>query len=51
MRLGEPQELAKRLKKRNPQIYSLSVVGEIAGLSKATMSRHAANGSAKHEEK
>jgi hypothetical protein len=51
MRLGEPQELAKRLKKRNPQIYSLSVVGEIAGLSKATMSRHAANGSSKHKEK
>lgn len=51
MRLGEPQELAKRLKKRNPQIYSLSVVGEIAGLSKATMSRHAANGSLKHKEK
>jgi MoxR-like ATPase len=51
IRLSEPQEMLKRLRKRNPQIYSLSVVGAIAGLSKATMSRHAANGSLKHKEK
>ena len=37
--LDEPRELAKVLRRRNPQLYSLSVIGEIAGVSKATMSR------------
>ncbi|MBI5818678.1 MAG: ATP-binding protein [Verrucomicrobia bacterium] len=50
MRLDEPQMLAKQLRKRNPRIYSLSVVGEIVGVSKATMSRHAAVGHAKRKE-
>ena len=51
IRLDEPHALAKHLQKRNPQIYSLSVVGEITGLSKATMSRHAGNGKSKRKEK
>ncbi len=50
MRLSEPRLLAKQLRKRNPRLYSLTVAGEIAGISKATMSRHAANGHAKRKE-
>ncbi len=50
LRLDEPQALARQLRKRNPLIYSLSMVGEITGISKATMSRHAANGHAKRKE-
>lgn len=50
MRLNEPGPLAKQLRKRNPRLYSLTVAGEIAGISKATMSRHAANGHAKRKE-
>jgi MoxR-like ATPase len=50
MRLDEPVTLAKQLRKRNPRLYSLTVAGEIAGISKATMSRHAANGHAKLKE-
>ena len=49
MRLNEPGLLAKQLRKRNPRLYSLTVAGEIAGISKATMSRHAANGHAKRK--
>ncbi|MGH7989373.1 MAG: AAA family ATPase, partial [Limisphaerales bacterium] len=49
IRLDEPHALAKRLRKRNPHIYSLSLVGEIAGLSKATMSRGATNGRVKRK--
>ncbi len=41
--LNDPQGLASRLRKRNPRIYSLSLIGEIVGVSKATMSRRAAN--------
>jgi hypothetical protein len=37
--LDDPRELAKVLRQRNPQVYSLSIIGEIAGVSKATMSR------------
>jgi hypothetical protein len=51
IRLDEPQTLAKQLRKRNPRIYSLSVVGEIAGVSKATMSRLSANGHVKKKER
>jgi MoxR-like ATPase len=50
MRLNEPGPLAKQLRKRNSRLYSLTVAGEIAGISKATMSRHAANGHAKRKE-
>jgi hypothetical protein len=50
-RLDDPQALAKQLRKRNPRIYSLSLVGEIAGVSKATMSRHAANGHKKKKDR
>jgi SpoVK/Ycf46/Vps4 family AAA+-type ATPase len=42
--LDDAQALSKILRKRNPQIYSLTVVGEIAGVSTATMSRRAAGG-------
>jgi hypothetical protein len=49
MRLNEPGPLAKQLRKRNPRLYSLTMAGEIAGISKATMSRHAANGHAKRK--
>jgi DNA replication protein DnaC len=34
--------LTQNLSERDPQLYSLTVIGEIAGLSKATMSRRAA---------
>ena len=37
--LHNPVGLTHVLRKRNPQIYSLSLIGEIAGVSKATMSR------------
>lgn len=47
MRLNEPGPLARQLRKRNARLYSLTVAGEIAGISKATMSRHAANGHSK----
>jgi SpoVK/Ycf46/Vps4 family AAA+-type ATPase len=50
IRLDEPRTLAKQLHKRNPGLYSLSVAGEIAGISKATMSRHAAKRQAKRKE-
>jgi hypothetical protein len=50
LRLNDPQALTKQLRKRNSRFYSLSVVGEIAGLSKATMSRNAANGDLKRKE-
>jgi len=49
MRLDDPRTLARQLQKRNPRLYSLTVAGEIAGLSKATMSRHASNGHAKRK--
>jgi hypothetical protein len=51
MRLDEPVTLAKQLRKRNPRLYSLTVAGEIAGISTATMSRHAANGHVKRKER
>ena len=50
MRLDEPGLLAKQLRKRNPCLYSLTVAGQIACISKATMSRHAASGRAKQKE-
>ena len=37
--LDDPRELAKVLRRRDPAVYSLSIIGEIAGVSKATMSR------------
>lgn len=37
--LDDPGELARVLRRRDPQVYSLSIIGEIAGVSKATMSR------------
>jgi MoxR-like ATPase len=49
MRLDEPEHLVKQLQKRNPRLYSLTMAGEIAGLSKATMSRRAANDNAKQK--
>jgi SpoVK/Ycf46/Vps4 family AAA+-type ATPase len=49
LRLDDAPTLSKQLRKRNPRIYSLSVVGEIAGISKATMSRLAANGREKRK--
>lgn len=51
LRLDEPEVLAKQLRKRNPRLYSLSVAGEMAGLSKATMSRRFANGHMKRKER
>ena len=42
LRLDDPEILEKQLRKRNSRLYSLSVASEIAGISKATMSRHAA---------
>ena len=51
IRLDEPETLAKQLHKRNPRLYSMSVSAEIAGISKATMSRHAAKENAKRKEK
>lgn len=50
IRLEEPETLAKQLHKRNPDLYSLSVAGEIAGISKTAMSRYAAKGKAKRKE-
>jgi ATPase family associated with various cellular activities (AAA) len=37
--LNDPEQLSKRLHTRNPKLYSLAVIGEIAGFSTATMSR------------
>lgn len=37
--LDDRQELVKVLRKRDPAVYSLSIIGEIAGVSRATMSR------------
>jgi len=39
--LDDPSELARVLRRRNPRVYSLSIIGEIAGVSKATISRRA----------
>jgi hypothetical protein len=50
LRLNDPQALNKQLRKRNSRFYSLSMVGEIAGISKATMSRNTTNGHAKRKE-
>ncbi len=46
IRLDDPETLAKQLHKRNPDLYSLSVASEIAGISKTAMSRHVAKGKA-----
>jgi DNA repair protein RadC len=35
----QPAKLARLLRSRNKQLYSLALVGEIAGVSRATMSR------------
>lgn len=51
MRLDEPRTLVKQLQKRNPRLYSLTVAGDIAGISTATMSRHAGNGHTKRKER
>jgi len=37
--LNDPVKLTKFLKARNPKLYSLSLIGEVAGRSTATMSR------------
>jgi hypothetical protein len=42
--LDDPAKLSKHLKSRDPQLYSLSLIGEVAGLSTATMSRLDAKG-------
>lgn len=47
--LNDPDLLSRNLRKRNPQLYSLTVVGEIAGLSKATMSRRSAEAGEKSQ--
>lgn len=39
--LNDADALTDNLKKRDPELYSLSIISEIAGVSKATMSRHA----------
>jgi AAA+ superfamily predicted ATPase len=36
---NDPGKLAKQLRARNPQLYSLAMIGEVAGRSTATMSR------------
>lgn len=41
--------LSRNLRKRDPLLYSLTVIGEIAGLSKATMSRRAAEAGKKNK--
>lgn len=40
--LDDATVLIERLRERDPQLYSLSVIAEIAGISKPTMSRRAA---------
>ena len=42
--LDDPEQLSKFLKSRNAQLYSLAMIGEIAGRSTATMSRLGARG-------
>jgi SpoVK/Ycf46/Vps4 family AAA+-type ATPase len=37
--LNDPAKLSKHLHTRNPKLYSLAIMGEIAGFSTATMSR------------
>jgi SpoVK/Ycf46/Vps4 family AAA+-type ATPase len=37
--INDPRKLAKQLRARNPQLYSLAMIGEVAGRSTATMSR------------
>jgi MoxR-like ATPase len=37
--LDDRRELIKVLRRRDPAVYSLSIIGEIAGVSRATMSR------------
>ncbi len=39
--LNEPCKIQAQLMKRDPKFYSLTIIGEIAGVSKATMSRRA----------
>jgi len=43
--LNDVALLTQKLQERDSQLYSLSIIGEIAGLSKATMSRRAAEAS------
>jgi MoxR-like ATPase len=51
IKLNDLDALEKQLRKRNSNLYSMSMVSEIAGISKATMSRHAAKITTKRKAK